>query len=609
MSTPAPELPVPHRPVAPILDAPPRPAAQASRRRPDDVPAPVAVSGIETFLVFALSWLAFGLIGYRIVVGQHVVPGDAIDLMSRAYYVWHNDPAKLAAIGFTDPPLQTIGLLPFAVVKPLASSLVALPVASGFWGAMALTMIHRTMARCGLGLPVRVVGVVLVALNPLWLFYATTGLPDMIYIWAVVGTGYFLVTWAIEDQARFIAGVGIYLALVGMGRFGFLIMAIVVAAVLAWVLAYRKADEDEQRGLLTTVLSPVGAILTVWVLACWIIASDPFGWLVDTTPIGGASLSTGAQHVELGAFAEHLGLLVAGVAITAVLAALGLAVRAKDHDHVAGGMFVLAVAGVAIVAGNALVHDDTSLLTLRAMFPVGVIGSVAVIWLARVHGATGRIMGVVALLLAIPASAAAMDRYPYQDMEQAFLRAIYQQRDQEGTSSRGGYRVGIRAEQRMAAFVKVVAGTRKNAVLADTATSAGVILLTGRPEVFVDRVDHGDGPFLRTLQSPWGKVRYLLVSAGRRDDAVATTYPGIAQGRRPGLRPVFSYGGYTLVSVAGSDPTKSRRTTGTATDAATTGTTGAVTGSGATGSSSGAGSTAGATTDDDGSTDVQGSQR
>ncbi|WP_210494664.1 hypothetical protein [Patulibacter sp. SYSU D01012] len=588
MSTQAPELPVPQRPVAPILDAAaPRPVGQGSRRRPDDVPAPVHVGGVETALVFLLSWLVFAAIGYRVVITQHVVPGDALDLMSRAFYVWHNDPAKLAAIGFTDPPLQTIGLLPFAIVKPLASSLVALPVASGFWGAAALTMLHRTMARCGLGLPIRVVGVLLIGLNPLWLFYATTGMPDMIYVWALAATAYFLMTWAIEDQARFIAGVGLFLALLAMSRFGFLAMAIVLAAVLAWVLAARNADEDEQRGLLTTLLSPVGAILVVWVMACWIIASNPFGWLLDARPFGGTSRSNGAQHVELAPFLEHLGVLTAGVAITAALGLLGLVARAKNRDNVAAGILVLALTGIALVAGNALVHDDMSLLTLRAMLPVGVIGTVAVIWLARVDGATGRIMGLIALAIAFPAAALAMDRYPYQNLEQAFLRALVQQTDQEGTSSRGGYPVGIRAEQRMAAFVKVMAGRRPDAVLADNSTTGGVILLTGRPEVFLDRVDHGDAAFLRTLQNPWGAVQYLLVTR-RQEDSVATTYPGVAQGRRPGLRPVFSYGGYTLVSVARTDPTKTRRTP------AAPG--GAAAGPGTTGGAAAAGSTGGTTT-------------
>ena len=585
MSTQAPELPVPQRPVAPILDAAaPRPTGQGSRRRPDDVPAPVHVGGVETALVFLVAWIVFGAIGYRVVVMQHVVPGDAMNLMSRAFYVWHNDPAKLAAIGFTDPPLQTIGLLPFAIVKPLASSLVALPVASGFWGAAALTMLHRTMARCGLGLPVRLVGVLLIGLNPLFLFYATTGMPDMIYVWALAATAYFLITWAIEDQARFIAGVGMFLALLAMARFGFIVMAVVLAAVLAWVLAARNADEDEQRGLLTTLLSPVGAILVVWIIACTLIASDPFGWLLDAQPFGGTSRSTGAQHVELVPFLEHLGVLTVGVAIPAVLGMLGLAARAKDRDSTAAGLIVIVLTGIALVAGNALVHDDMSLLTLRAMLPVGIIGAIAVVWLARVDGATGRIMGLVALILAFPATAIAMDRYPYQNLEQAFLRALVQQTDQEGTSSRGGYPVGVRAEQRMAAFVKVMAGRRPGAVLADNSTTGGVILLTGRPKVFVDRVDQGDAAFLRTLQKPWGKVQYLLVAPRRQDDSVATTYPGIAQGRRPGLRPVFSYGGYTLVSVARVDPTTTRRTTtSSGTPGGTTG------GAGATGSTGGAG--------------------
>jgi hypothetical protein len=576
VSVDAPQLPVPSRPVArllPAAPAPPEPVDDgSSHRRPDDVPAPVQTRRFESLLVFLFAWAVFAAIGYRAVVMQHIVPSDAMNLMSRAFYVWHNDPAKLAAVGFTGPPLQTVGLLPFAIVKPLASGLVALPIASGFWGAVTLTMIHRTMARCGIPLLRRVAMTVLIALNPLWLFYSGVGMPDMVYLAALAATIYFVFTWIVEDQPRFVAGVGLGLALMAMSRFGFIWWALAVAIVASVVLAARNADNDEREGLLVTMLAPIAAALMIWVLACVMITGEPFGWVLDAQPFGGVSSDSRTQPADAEAILKSLGELLLGVAPVALLSLVGLVWRrSQDDDRIAGGQLFLLVVGALVVVGNALVHDDVSLLTIRSALPLMVLGIAAAVWLVRTHGGVGQFMAFAALIAAIPIAAFAMDRYPYQNLEQAFVRGVLTQQDQEGTSSRGGYSVGVGPEQRMAAFIKVLAGTKRNSVLADNATTGGVILLTGRPEVFLDRVDQGDGPFLRVLRNPWGKVDYIVVARGTRDGSINQLYPKAAAGGQPGLQRVFAAGRYVLLSVAGTDPKIAAKKAQDAMDAAAAG--------------------------------------
>ena len=51
--------------------------------------------------------------------------------LAHAFFALWNQPAKLAAIGTYWPPLETLALLPFAAIRPLATSLVALPLSSG----------------------------------------------------------------------------------------------------------------------------------------------------------------------------------------------------------------------------------------------------------------------------------------------------------------------------------------------------------------------------------------------------------------------------------------------------------------------------------------------
>lgn len=558
MSTPTapPELPVPSRPIARLLPAgtevPPDPAEQQRRR--DDVAAPVESKRFETLGVFFVAWLIFSLIGYRVVVGQHIVAADAINVMSRAFYVWHNDPAKLAAVGFTSPPLQTLGFLPFAIIKPLASGLTALPIASGFWGALALAFLHRTMARCGISFGMRLLMVVLIALNPIWLFYSTTGMPDMIYVAALAAMVYFAFTWSVEDQPRFVAGVGIALALMAMARFGFVWWAISLAVVFSIILAARNADDDEKEGLLITLLAPVAAAVVIWILVCWAIASDPFGWITDAQPFGGVSTDDRTQPVSVLKILGHTGALILGVAPLVLLSIVAFLGRDKDPHRIGLTQLVLILGGVLVIVGNAIINNDLSLLTLRSALPLTLLGIATAIWIGRTLGGFGQFIGIAAMVVAIPLAGVAMDRYPYQNLEQAFLRGVLNQKDQEGTASRGGYDVGIRPESRMAAFIKDLVRERKDTVLADNATSGGVILLTGRPEIFVDRVDEGDESFLNILGNPWGKVRYILVAQGTNDGSINERYPTAAAGRVNGLRRVYSSGRYVLLEVASVDP-------------------------------------------------------
>src|SRR5215210_1042960 len=103
-----------------------------------------------------------------------------------------------------------------------------------------------------------------------------------------------------------------------------------------------------------------------------------------------------------------------------------------------------------------------------------------------------------------------MDRYPLQTMGQALVRAVQTGDSQEGLPSRGGFTVGISSEAQMAQYVKDhVDG--KNAILTDNAQTFGVILLSGRPQQFLDRIDKGDAAWNDVLTRPAGKVRYMLL--------------------------------------------------------------------------------------------------
>ena len=86
-------------------------------------------SGLLLMGVLAI-FIGFGalymLLGFRLI-DLPVINFDALDRLTRAFMVWYNDPPKLASIGFSLPPLGTLVLVPFAAIKGLVTSGLALP--------------------------------------------------------------------------------------------------------------------------------------------------------------------------------------------------------------------------------------------------------------------------------------------------------------------------------------------------------------------------------------------------------------------------------------------------------------------------------------------------
>jgi hypothetical protein len=81
------------------------------------------------------------------------------------------------------------------------------------------------------------------------------------------------------------------------------------------------------------------------------------------------------------------------------------------------------------------------------------------------------------------------------------------------------------------------------------------MLFTGRPDLFFDRVDRSDGPWLEAARNPVEHVDYLLLSTDNSRDLLSQVYPVAAEGRDPALTTIYTTSRYTLVAVpAGFTP-------------------------------------------------------
>lgn len=514
----------------------------------------------EGAILFFIAFAIYFAIGYWFTVGQHVVVFDAMDRLTRALLVWHNDPPKLAAIGFLFPPLTTAMFLPFALIKPLATSLIALPLASSVCAATTVVFLDRTLARCDMPLPLRAPLLLAFALNPMWVFYAGNGMSEALYSAFLAFSLYTFVSWYATTEPRYLIGSGFGIAFLIVTRYAFIIWAALLAILIGVALVRRRASRIEVEGSVVAFAAPVIYALALWILFNALIVGEPFGWLNQTTSDQAVNATGAVQQGSL-AFNEvsqRLLQLNVGIFPLALIAVPALVVTfLAQRNDMALWLASFIVLGIVIIGVHAYAAQDEGLLTLRDSIPMYVASFVGAVWVYRSFETFRPVIWAVTLaLLAINLFTAwrAMDTYPFQSMEQAFVRAVSTGESQEGMSSRGGFTVGIAPEAQMAQYIKDnVRG--KNAILTDNAQTFGVILLAGRPQQFLDRIDKGDSAWNDTLTRPNGEVQYMLLNRNPASgDLITERYPNADLGTEAGLTPAFRTERYLLLRVARTQP-------------------------------------------------------
>jgi hypothetical protein len=410
---------------------------------------------------------------------------------------------------------------------------------------------------------------------------------EVVYVALLAFSLYCFMSWFLTNQPRFLVGAGLAFALLVLLRYSFGIWAFVIALMMGIGLGRRGAQNDETEGTLVTFLAPLIYALGVWMLFNWLIVGDPLRWLSSSGAFAvNAPQADAAGDVGLLDVLERSGQLTLGVfalGIVVVPALLFAAIAKRDEMSL--WLAVLALTGVVVIGANAMLEQDFNALAMRNALPILIVCVAGAAWLYRILPNLRLIIWLAALAgLALTAVGSwnAMQRYPFQGQEQAFVRAIKSGDTQATTNSIGGFRVGVTPEQQMASYINTNVGGR-SAILADNAQTFGVILLTGRPQLFFDRVDRGDGSFEQAVMRPHGRVTHMLMAKQVSGDLIRRRYPTASSRVAAGLTPVSETERYLLLKVAGRDPRRPA-TGGTGTGA---GTGGGVVGGRATGATGG----------------------
>jgi hypothetical protein len=500
-----------------------------------------------TFLVFA------GL-GIWLTVHMKVVAYDGAFRLAHAFFVWYGAPGKLAAIGFVWPPLMTLVFLPFAALKPLATSLVALPLTSALAAAGTIAVLNRLLDFLGLSWRARYPLLAAFAANPMFVHYATNGMSEMLtFFWLVLGL-YQFIRWHATRQVPFLAFAGIAMALGVLSRYELLPYAMVMAlAVLA--LTARGTQRAEAESSLLLFAMPIAYGLAAWLLLNYLIVGDPLFFLHHevterfvlekgrSVAQGGAS---GATVSGLGALAGMILKLYGQLFLPQLLVLVPLAVVSLRKRSAIGLMIVALILLNPLMTAFFAKASDLSLLQLRFNSRSMPLTIVAIGWLFSLLGGRWRtavvVSAVAGMLACIPLSWQMMKTYPYVFAERDFVQAIETGVPRDVAD--------VASARRMAAYVNThVHGVRQ--VLVDDAQTFLPLLVGGHPELYFNRIDKGDQAWEQVLLAPRGRVGWMLVPRrqGPLPDLILDRYPGAPAGRVAFLKVVFSAGNMVLLRV------------------------------------------------------------
>jgi hypothetical protein len=509
----------------------------------------------EGWLIALLFAVVYGVIGYFVVSNGHIVEFGALERLADAYMAWWNSPPKLAAIGLSVAPVGTLAFLAPALVKPLATSLVALPLVTALAGGGTVATLNTLMARCGLGRWIRWLVVLLVGLNPMMVFYAGNGSPVMIGVFLAACSLLAIISWRITDETRYLVGAGLSVGAAVMVDYTFLAWALALLLTIAFVGPGPRGGQTKLRASMLLYLTPIFYAVLIWTILNGVILNSPFRWLEIGTVQTATNLSPafGQVSAQLGTASGDLAQVILGVAPLLFLAAPLLLISALGRrDSLGLGLVVVGVFAAGAILVTALLEDRASYVALSTGLPLVIAAVAALAWLFR-EESSWRFIVVLAIVGgaagAVPLSWHAMRHYEYQEQEQAFTRYVETRESQEGTTSLGGYRVGVEPEAAMADYINNRLKPPPNSILTDSKVTYGVVLLSGRPGLFVDRADYSEGEWLTIRDHPFGKVRYMLVANSGSGDLIRKRYPGLDLGAQAGLVPIFHTERYVLVQL------------------------------------------------------------
>jgi len=524
-----------------------------AKRRPEQrmrsrVPKEAVIVGLVAATIYAAA-------GIYLTLHLLVVPYDSAFRLLHADFVWHNDPAKLAAIGFVWPPVMTLSLLPWALPTPLVTSLAAIPLSSAVVAGLPLARLSHIFKHFGVPRAGRLALVAAFGLNPLFFHYATNGMSEGLVLLLLTASLAQWLRWHETRYTHHLAFCGTAMALAVLTRYDVAPCAVLLFAATAADLYAERASAARAEGALLLYAAPMAYGVGLWAMFNALIVGAPLYFIrhevherfVVETGRSAAQGGAGGATTSVTGLAHSLLTLNWELFAPTLVAFAALTLFAARRRNGVAALLAVALLVNPVTTALTVATSDLSLLQLRFNMRSMPFAMVGIGWLVaavpRRRRSAAAMLAALGVLAAVPLTWHAMATWPYTFAERDFVRAVQTGHVQDT--------IGVRRNRPLARWIQANVHDSRS-ILVDDAQTFGAILLTGDPRVFFDRADLGDDRWTEAARDPAAHgVRYLLVPAkqGVIHDKLLSIYPTAASGGVSFLRPVLRNAGSVLLRV------------------------------------------------------------
>ncbi|MCC7104437.1 MAG: glycosyltransferase family 39 protein, partial [Chloroflexi bacterium] len=429
----------------------------------------------------------------------------------------------LADIGFIWPPLDTMTIYPFAMIKPLAmADALASNISTAVIGAINVLLVYRILCRMGMANRWSTLGAICYGLNPQVLFYAANGMAESCFILGLLVAAWSFLSWL--ESGRFTAlmvmALGTAWAIMTRYEAGALAIFFCVAIII------RRLREEPPRieASLLAYAGPVAYSVLLWCYFNWLILGNPFYFL--SSPLAAVGLVTSVESQVLrGTLPDGLGKLAFVFVYTAALYLPLLAlvpflfVRAwRRRDSIPALMVALSLVLPAIM--YVMIYLNKLAVQPRYFMPIIPMAVLltGMAWRELNEDSTSHRLGRLALVLSFLIT-------PYLTSVWIWNYTIGEQQDRTAlhmmlTGDAAPGQPGRPLAEHIAAMPKDVR------ILTDELTTYDIVMLSGDPKKFALEVDDD---YQKVLAEPSGRVTHILAWTPRGEkgtlDAVNRRFP------------------------------------------------------------------------------------
>ncbi len=453
---------------------------------------------LAVFVAFTGFYIWFG---YWLVVEMHVVGFETLDRLNRALMIWQQRPGEALGARLRLPATGDAADLAAGDLPAVTSSLIAVPIASAAFAGLTMMSLNTMMRRAQMVAPLRYAVLIALGANPLFLLYAAGGARQFIWLAFVVVAMGALVAWYVTADVRYVMLAGLAFSVAALSGYASLLWFVLTALMIGAILAKLGADGSEVEGTTIGFTVPTAYVIALWTVFNLVLLSKPFYWITAASDAGGVNPGnfTGVQL-----FQDTVDLVLYGAPIAVVALPVLIFMGVARSNPMALWLGVLLGAAIVSPALSVALGLTDSPMQMRNALPILLMSVVGAVWVARSAETNNMIVSAVliALLVAsIPWTFQAMKSYRFQNLESNFAAAVSTRESQEGAKTLSGATVGVVDEEATADYITANI-TDRNSILTDNSQTYAVMLMTGRPDLFVDRVDKSDGPWKDIARDP-----------------------------------------------------------------------------------------------------------